>query len=139
MHCTEYVVNMQKKHFRYNHRPLSGMHSEITKHMLPFLDSAAFIIRKTAQIHQMSFKADSRNVWHAEKFFTAGVIRVCVFWQSTGPIIGIREPTPFFDAADNNYTHILGRKCEYIAFSSVNPSVSRHSVTHNSPSLTMEI
>ena len=24
---------------------------------------------------------------------TAGVIRICL-WQSTGPIIGIREPTP---------------------------------------------
>ena len=32
---------------------------------------------------------DSRNVRHAEKFYAAGV-----FWQSTGPIIGIREPTP---------------------------------------------
>ena len=35
------------------------------------------------------------NVRHAEKFYTAGVTRVWVFWQSTGPIIGIREPTPF--------------------------------------------
>ena len=100
MHCTEYVVSMQKKNFQYNHRSLSGMHSEITKQMLPFLDSAAFIIRKAAQIRQMSFKADSRNVWHADKFYTAGVIRVFFFFggggvrQSTGPITGIRKPTP---------------------------------------------
>ena len=34
-------------------------------------------------------------VRHAEKkkINTAGVIRICL-WQSTGPIIGIREPTP---------------------------------------------
>ena len=31
---------------------------------------------------------------NAEKFCTAGVIRVRVFCQSTGPIIGIRELTP---------------------------------------------
>ena len=78
-----HVVNTQK-HFRYNHRPLSGMHSEITKQRLPFLDSATFMIRKAAQIHKISFEADSRNVRHAEK----------CFWQSTGPIIGISEPTP---------------------------------------------
>ena len=29
-----------------------------------------------------------------KKFYTAGVIRVQFLWQSTGPIIGIREPTP---------------------------------------------
>ena len=52
------------------------MQSEITKQRLPNLDSTAFIIRKAAKIHQISFKADSRNVRHAEKFYTAGVIRV---------------------------------------------------------------
>ena len=30
---------------------------------------------------------------YAEKFYTAGVIRIYVFLQSTGPIIGISEPT----------------------------------------------
>ena len=72
------------------------MQSEITKWRLPYLDSAAFIIRKTAQTRQISFKANSRNVRHVEKFYTAGVIRVQFFWQSTGPIIGIREPTPLY-------------------------------------------
>ena len=32
--------------------------------------------------------------------YTAGVIRVCFFWQSTGPIIGIREPTPLYEITD---------------------------------------
>ena len=50
--------------------------------------------RKAAQNPSISFKADRRNVRHAEKFYTAGVIRVWIFWQSTGLIIGIREPTP---------------------------------------------
>ena len=62
---------------------------------LPYLDSAAFIIRTAAHTHQICFKADSRNVRYAEKFYTAGVIRVWVFWQSTGQIIGIHDPTPF--------------------------------------------
>ena len=52
-------------------------------------------MRKAVQTHQISFKADSRNVRHAEKCYTAGVLTVRIFWQSTGPIIGIREPTPF--------------------------------------------
>ena len=82
-----------KKHFRYNHRLLSSMQSEITKQRLPYLDSAAFIIKKAGQTHQISFKADSRNVRHVKKFYTAWVIRVQDFRQSTGPIIGIGEPT----------------------------------------------
>ena len=77
------------------------MQSEITKERLPYLLSAAFIIRKTAQTHQISFKEDRRNVGYGEKFYTAGVIRVQVFWQSTGPIIGIREPNPFEDFYGN--------------------------------------
>ena len=43
-------------------------------------------------ICQTCFKADSRNVRLAERFYTAGVIRVKDFLQLTGPIIGIREP-----------------------------------------------
>ena len=77
------------------------MQSEITKKRLPYLLSAAFIIRKAAQTHQISFKEESRNVGHGEKFYTAGVIRVQVFWQSTGPITGIREPNPFEDFYGN--------------------------------------
>ena len=41
----------------------------------------------------MHAKSDSRDVRHAEKINTARVIRICLC-QSTGPIIGIREPTP---------------------------------------------
>ena len=70
------------------------MQSENKQQSLPYLDSAAFIIRKSAQFHQIGFKADSRNVRHAEQFYTEGVIRVRVCWQSAWPIIGIREPTP---------------------------------------------
>ena len=33
-------------------------------------------------------------VVNMQKFYTAGVMGVQGFWQSTGPIIGIREPTP---------------------------------------------
>ena len=77
------------------------MQSEIAKQRLPYLHSVAFIIRKAAQTHQISFKEDSRNVGHGEKFYTAGVIRVQGFWQSTGPIIGIREPNPFEDFYGN--------------------------------------
>ena len=74
------------------------MQSEITKKRLPYLDLAAFIIRKAAETHQISFKADSRNVRHAEKFYTAGIIRVQLFFFvfaiNRGPIIGIHEPIP---------------------------------------------
>ena len=83
MQCTEYVVNMQK-HFQYNHIPLSSMLSEITNRGLPYLDSAAFIIRKAAQTHQISFKADSRNVRHAEKFYAAGVMSSVCFVHQQG-------------------------------------------------------
>ena len=91
----EYVFNMQKtlpNHITADPYPACNQKSQNSG--LPYPDSAAFSIRKAAQTHQISFKTDSRNVRHAEKFYTAGVIRVQVFWQSTGPIIGIREPTP---------------------------------------------
>ena len=85
MHCTEYVVNMQK-HFRYNLRPISTMQSKTTSYRLPYLDSAVIIIRKAAQTHQVSFKADNRNVRHAEKFYTARVVRVWVICNQQGQL-----------------------------------------------------
>ena len=102
MHCTEYVVKTCKTHFRYKQtlkqHAVRSHKIEVTRPPLPPppLDSAAFIIRKRAQTHQISFKADSKNVRYSEKIYTAGVIRVSVFWQSTGPVIVIRESTPFF-------------------------------------------
>ena len=36
-------------------------------------------MRKTTETHQISLKADTKNVRHAEKFYTAGVIRVRFF------------------------------------------------------------
>ena len=52
------------------------MQLEITNKGYPiyYLDSAAFITRKSAQTLQISFNADSITVRHAEKFYTAGVM-----------------------------------------------------------------
>ena len=64
--------------------------------MLPRLDSAACIINPVAQIQQISSKSDSGDVRHAEKNLYCMSYKNFVFlWQSTGLIIGIREPTPF--------------------------------------------
>ena len=96
MHCTEYVDNMPSKkihvsndkqnHFRYNHMAHTLTQHAIRNHKkevtLPRF-SSFYHVRQAAQTHQISFKADSRNVRHAEKFYTAGVIRVHVFLQST--------------------------------------------------------
>ena len=52
------------------------MQLESTKHRLPYLSSADYIIRQAAQIQQMCSKSDSRDVSHAEKFYTARVLLI---------------------------------------------------------------
>ena len=96
IHCTAHVANTSKQ-FRNNRRPLSSIQFENTYLRLPYLHSAAQFIRQAAQIGQINANSVSIVIRHAEKFYTAVVIRVClfVFCQSTRPIIGIREPTPF--------------------------------------------
>ena len=89
MLCAEYVANTQK-HFRNNHRPLSRMYLE--KHQIEvttsrfstlyFKPSSKYMLNQIAQMLGM-----------LKKINTAKVIRICLC-QSTGPIIGIREPTP---------------------------------------------
>ena len=107
MHYREYVV--PKKHLRNNHSLLFSMYLKIT-----YIDSAAYIINQAAQILQISSKSDSGTVKYAEKICTAGAIRICfVFcfvFQSTVPIIGIREPTPLDPVANNGDTIASGVK-----------------------------
>ena len=89
MHCAEYVANTQK-HFRNNHRPLSRMYLE--KHQIEIT---------TPRFSSLHYKSSSKYMLNQiaemlgmlKKINTAGVIRICS-WQTTGPIKGIREPTP---------------------------------------------
>ena len=90
MLCAEYVANTHKR-FRNNHRPLSRMYLE--KHQMEvttsrfsslyYNPSSKYMLNQIAQMLGMLKK----------KINTARVIRICLC-QSTGPIIGIREPTP---------------------------------------------
>ena len=49
-------------------------------------------IRKAAQTDQISFKADSRNVRHADLFYTAGIISVWVFGNQQGRLSILGSP-----------------------------------------------
>ena len=71
------------------------MNLKSTKYRLPHLDSAAYIRKQAVQIQQISATSDSGDVRHAEKIFSAGVIRICFFGKQL-PIIGIYEPTPLY-------------------------------------------
>ena len=68
--------------------------------MLRHLDSVAYIRIQAAQIQQISAKSDSGDVRHAEKNLFCRSYKNLVFRQTTGPIIGIREPTPFLFTQD---------------------------------------
>ena len=71
------------------------MYVKTSKYKIPYLDSAVYIIYEAAQIQQISSKSDSGDVRHAEKSLLCSSYKNLFFWQSTGPILGIREPTPF--------------------------------------------
>ena len=85
----EYVANTQK-HFRNNHRPLSRMYLE--KHQIEVT---------TLRFSSLYYKSSSKCMLNQitemlgmlKKINTTRVIRMCLC-QSTGPIIGIRDPTP---------------------------------------------
>ena len=86
----EYVANTQK-HFQNNHRPLSRMYFEKQQievttprfSSLYYKPSSKYMLNQIAEMLGMLKK----------KINIARVIRICLC-QSTGPIIGIREPTP---------------------------------------------
>ena len=89
MHSAEYVAYTQK-HFRNNHRPLSRMYLEkhqieVTTHRfgsLYYKSSSKYMLNQIAEMLGM-----------VKNINTAGAMIICL-WQSTGPIIGVREPTP---------------------------------------------
>ena len=89
MFCAESVANTQK-HFRNNHRPLFRMYLE--KHQIKVT---------TSRFSSVYYKPSSKYILNQiaqmlgilKQINTARVIRICLC-QSTGPIIGIREPTP---------------------------------------------
>ena len=89
MFCAESVANT-KKHFRNNHRPLFRMY--LKKHQIKVT---------TSRFSSLYYKPSSKYILNQiaqmlgilKQINTARVIRICLC-QSTGPIIGIREPTP---------------------------------------------
>ena len=70
------------------------MYLKSTKYRSPHLDSAVYIINHAAQIQQISAGSD-RDVRHAEKVFSAGVIRIWFFGNQQGRLKAFLNLLPF--------------------------------------------
>ena len=87
---------------------LFSMQLESTKQRLPYLDSAGYTIRQAAQIWQIRAKSECRDVRHAEKFYTAGIVRVWILCTLQGHLfffqqISVYMLSPSFLAKATDY------------------------------------
>ena len=78
MHCTEYVVNMQKA---LRNLSLALIQHAVRKHQI---EVTLLDLRQATQIQQISAQSDRRDVRHAENFCTVGVMSIWFFGNQQG-------------------------------------------------------